>query len=159
MNLTQQSKLTPRQWALYNLVKDRTIAGLKTTCKDICEALPEHYTLNEKQSHHSNCPHIYQDCDALLLSSEVEKPIIVDNNDFHIARNEEEAMAYAKKLAKRGAHRFKRYWAIVDKCKSDGQGKLISCHGDVIEDDSKARRFVEAFLDTDDKEREDGGNQ
>ena len=133
---------------MYNLVKQRTLDGLKTTCKDICNALPEHYQLNEKQSHHSNCPHIYQDCEALLLSTEVEKVIIPDNNDFHIARNEKEAMEYARKLAKRGAHRFKRYWAIVDKCKSDGQGKVVSCHDEPITDESKARRFVEAFLNT-----------
>lgn len=153
MNLTQQ-KLTTRQWDLYNLVKQRTFDGLKTTCKDICDALPQHYQLNEKQSHHSNCPHIYQDCEALLLSSEVEKVIIPDNNDFHIARNEQEAMRYACKLARRGAHRFKRYWAIVDKCKSDGQGKVVSCQNEPIDDESKARRFVEAFLKTEEGEED-----
>ena len=139
---------------MYNLVKQRTLDGLKTTCKDICDALPQHYQLNEKQSHHSNCPRIYQDCEALLLSSEVEKVIIPDNNDFHIARNEREAMEYADKLARRGAHRFKRYWAIVDKCKSDGQGKVVSCQNEPIDDESKARRFVEAFLKTEEGEED-----
>lgn len=153
MNLTQH-KLTTRQWDLYNLVKKRTLDGLKTTCKDICDALPQHYQLNEKQSHHSNCPAIYQDCEALLLSTEVEKVIIPDNNDFHIARNEKEAMAYARKLAQRGAHRFKRYWAIVDKCRSDGQGKIVSCQDELIDVESKARRFVEAFLKTEEKEED-----
>lgn len=145
MNLTH-TKLNTRQWDLYRYVRQRTLDGLKTTCKDICLAFPEHYRLTESKSNRSNCPTIYEDCEALLLSAEVEKVIIPDNNDFHIARSEEEAMEYAGKLAMRGAHRFKRYWAIKDKCKSDGQGKIVSCHGDQITDESQARRFVEAFL-------------
>ena len=157
MNLTQR-KLTTRQWDLYNLVKQRTLDGLKTTCKDICQALPQHYQLNEKQSNNSNCPAIYKDCETLLLSTEVEKVIIPDNNDFHIARNREEAVRYANTLAKRGAHRFKRYWAIMDKCDSDGQGKLISCQDRPITEQSDARRFVESFL-SDETEEEDVGNE
>ena len=147
MDLTQQTKLNTRQWALYNLIKQRTIEGVKTTCADICESLPEHYQLNKNQTHHySNCPEIYKDCEELNLSSEIEKVVVVGNNDFHIAKDEQEAMSYARSLAKRAAHRFKRYWAIADKVSKDGQGKLISCHGDEITDESKARRFVEAFL-------------
>lgn len=159
MNLTQQTKLNTRQWALYNLIKQRTLEGVRTTCADICEALPEHYQLNKNQTHHySNCPVIYKDCEELNLSSEIEKVIITDNNDFHIAKSEEEAMEYAVKLAKRAAHRFKRYWAIADKCAKDGQGKLVSCHGDEITEESNARRFVEAFLEEKKGESDGGGH-
>ena len=153
MKQEKELKLTTRHWALYNLIKQRTLAGLSTTCKDICDALPEHYTLNTKQTHHySNCPQIYKDCQDLNLSAEIEKVIIPNDNDFHIATCEKEAKAYAKKLAVRGAHRFKRYWAILDKCEADGQGKLVSCQNKQIDDESRARRFVESFLTSDSEE-------
>ena len=157
MKKNEEKKLTTRHWVLYNLIKQRTLDGMSTTCRDICAALPEHYTLNTHQTHHySNCPAIYKDCQDLNLSAEIEKVVVVGDNDFHLARSEKEAKAYARTLAVRGAHRFKRYWAILDKCKADGQGKLVSCQNKQIDEESAARRFVEAFLTVETAEEDDG---
>lgn len=146
----KQLVITDRHRALYDLLVSRTLSGEKTTCKDICDALPGYYTLNEKQSHHSNCPHIYQDALDITLSEEFKKVIIADNNDFRIAKNEAEAMAYARKLVGRAVHRFKRYWAIKGKCEKNGQGEL-NLEGDEL----AAMRFIETFLKPDSKKEEE----
>jgi len=138
--------LTPTLWDLYHFVKHNTIMGEKTTVKDICDAFPNIYHLNAKQSNFSNCPKLYEDIDTINDSGEVEKIIVKDNNNFHLA-TEEEAHAYEQKLKIRALKLFKKYWAVHYKIASNGQGKLIGCGGDVIDDKSKARAFTEAFID------------
>ena len=44
-----KSRLTPRQWALYRLVKENTEAGRKTSQREIYEKV-EGYSWNEKET-------------------------------------------------------------------------------------------------------------
>ena len=143
-NLTQQ-KLTSELWKLYNFIKERTLEKEKTTVKDICDYMPTVYTLNAKQSHFSNCPKLYKDIDTLNASGEIEKIIVKDNNNFYLA-TEEQAIDYAEKVRKHAIKQFRKYWNVVQKISSDGYGKLISAQGTVIDENSKARPFVEAFI-------------
>jgi hypothetical protein len=143
-------KLTTRQWTTYSLISNNSHAGRKTTIGEIIGHYPitdyeDGYTFNKKTSH-DPCRLVWQDIVAINASSEIEKIIIIDNFTYHLA-TEEEAMAYYKRLRSKALKAMARAYCIKLKIKADGQGKLISCHGDPIDEESKARRFVEAFLE------------
>ena len=144
--MNKNISLTPTLWDLYNFIKHRSLQGEKTTVKDICDFLPNTYHLNAKESNFSNCPNLYKDIDLINESSEVEKIIVKDNNNFHLA-TEEEAYAYEQKLKIRALKLFKKYWAVNFKISNNNQGKLLGCGGEVIDEHSHARRFTEAFID------------
>ena len=140
--------LTPRQWALYRLIKKNTLEGRKTTQREICDAI-EGYHYSEKGGHDC-CPTIWADIfgdRGIDWSPEIQKTIICEDFQYWIG-DEEEVSAFLDKLWNVGiAPRLKRFWAIKGKIKEDGQGQLLSCRGEPIYDDSKARGYVEAFLD------------
>lgn len=143
--------LTPNQWKLYRYLRDRSLFSLDTCVAEICDYMPEAYTLNGKESNFSNCPNLYRDIYVINASSEVEKIIIKDNNNFKLA-TKEEARKYADKMKERAIKVFKKYWDVERKIANDGQGKLISCQNKAIDATSDARQFVETFI----KEVEDG---
>lgn len=139
-NLTQQKALTPRQWKLYNLLKTDPTRWFSP--KEISDQIKEyewHETAWDK------CPTIREDKKAINSSTEVEKIIVMKNRCFKIATIEEY-------LEERNAH-IRRLLNQVQEIKDmdykyhrDGQGKLFSCQGEPIDENSKARPFVEAFI-------------
>lgn len=142
-------KLTPRQEALYRLIKQNTLEGRKTTQAEICDKI-EGYSYNNGTNSHDHCPQIWIDISGergINWSPSKEKIIIVKDFEYWIG-SKEEVKAYLSELWNVGiSPRLKRYWALVDKNNSDGKGKLFTCRGDLMKDDSKARRYVEAFLE------------
>ena len=88
-----ECELTTEKWSLYNFIKARTLNGEKTTVRDVCEQFPELYHLNDKESNFTNCPNLYKDIDLLNEHWQIEKIIVKDNNNFHLA-TEEEAKTY-----------------------------------------------------------------
>lgn len=144
--MNESHSLTPKLWQLYNFIKARTLAGEKTSVKDICEEMPEDYYLNEKESNFSNCPKLYKDIDILNESTEIEKIIVKDNNNFHLA-TEEEANEYSAKLKLRALKLLKKHWIVENKISVDGQGKIILAQDMPIDEKSKARAFVESFVE------------
>ena len=96
---------------------------------------------------HDHCVSIWTDINGakgLNFSSEIQKTIISDNFEYWLG-NKEEVEEYQKKLWRDLYPRLVRYWNIVSKAKMDGQGQLFSCHGELIDDESAARGYVEAF--------------
>lgn len=140
----KNKKLNTRQWTLYNYIK--THGKVNTT--NICADLSQYYVLATSDRVHNPCVLVNQDVDAINASAEIEKNIIHDRKyNFWLERNKEEAVAFAETLYKKRALRaLKKYWTMLDKINADGQGKLISCQGNAIDADSKARVFVEAFV-------------
>lgn len=142
-------KLNTRQWTTYNLISRNTHAGHKTTIGEIIGHYPitdyeDGYTFAKKSSH-DPCKMVWKDIITINASSEIEKIIIIDNFTYRLA-TEEEAKAYYERLRLKALKAMARAYCVKMKIKADGQGKLISCHGDPIDDESKARRFVEAFM-------------
>lgn len=137
-------KLTPRQWKLHNLLAS---AIVPLTMSEIVEQLPDCYHMGKSNGgdHNTNCPALYQDIHAINASTESDKIIVMNNNKFYFA-TEEEAADYANKLRIRALKAWKKYHDINQKISKDGQGKLISNHGDVITIKSKARMFVESYV-------------
>lgn len=142
----QKSVLTPRQHALYRLIKHNSMEELrKTTQKEICEQLKDYgYVYNESVTCHDRCSIIWSDINAINNSFEKEKLIISDNFTYWIG-NKEENEEYLDKLWEKLSPRLYRYWTYKRKIERDGQGKLLSVFGNPIDENSKAREFVESF--------------
>ena len=140
--------LTPRQWALYRLIRENTMNGRKTSQSEIC-ALIEGYKLLNTKAGHDRCPQIWIDINGeqgLNWHPSIEKAIITEDFEYWLG-SKEEVEAYLDKLWNVGIYpRLKRYWDLVKKTKQDGQGKIFDGQGNAIDDDSGARRYIEAYL-------------
>lgn len=137
-------ELTPRQWALYRLIKANTLRGRKTTQMEICNAISE-YEWVDNDKVHDHCPTIWGDINALNFHPNIQKIIISDNFKYWIGTRKE-VEAYCDKLWQSISPRLSRYWNIVKKMKLDGQGQIFSARGDLIDEDSKARSYIESFI-------------
>lgn len=143
-------RLTPRQWALYRLIKENTEAGRKTTQREICEKV-EGYEWHTKESgSHDHCPQIWEDINGekgINWAAQVQKTIISQDFEYWLG-NDEEIDDYIGKMWFSGIYpRLRRYWALVGKRKSHGQGQIFSCEGNLIDDESKARGYIDAFME------------
>ena len=140
-NLTKSKLMTPRQWKLYEFLKTDTNHWF--TPEEICKQIPD-YEYNEKAW--DKCPTIREDKKSINNSTQVEKIIVMKNRCFKIA-------TYEEYVEERNAHirRLKNQVAEIKdmdfKYNRDGQGKLISCQNAVIDEMSKARPFVETFIE------------
>lgn len=144
-------KLNSRQWATYNLIKENSLKGQATAQKEVCDNYPaetrkDGYVWAKGANTHDRCLKVWHDVHAINASSEVEKIIVMDNFTYRLA-TEEEAGEYYAKLQERALKALVRAYNVKRKIKADGQGKLISCQGELIDDESKARRFVQAFME------------
>ena len=142
-------KMNTRQWATYNLIKTNSEKGIQTTQADVCEnySLSTHadgYSWAKGKNTHDRCLQVWKDVHFINASSEVEKIIVMDKFTYRIA-TEEEAKEYYAKLEEKAVRAFMRAYNVHKKIKANGQGKLISCQGKAIDEESTARRFVEAF--------------
>lgn len=142
----KQDLLTPRQWALFNLIEyNSKVEHRKTTQKEICERLGEYgYEWNSDEKCHDHCTIVWNDIKDLNLSGQNDKVIISKNFEYWIG-NEEETKDFIDKLWNDLLPRLVRYWAYNRKISKNGQGQLFSTRLDPIEEGSKARRFIESY--------------
>lgn len=134
-------KLKTRQWQLFNYLlanSDRAV-----TQRELIDNIGE-YEESGKLSH-DRCPTIYTDIDKINKSKEIDKIILMDNFNYKIA-SKEEAIDFANYYLKKALKALKRYWTLIDKINKDGQGKLLSNQDNPIDDKSKAKRFIETFI-------------
>lgn len=147
----KNQKLTTRQWETYNLIKNASTRGGSVSIEQIIASYSasdykDGYTASKGANTHDPCKAVWNDITAINASSEVEKIIIIDNFTYRLA-TEDEANAYFDNLKKKALRAMVRAYNVKRKIDKDGQGKLISCQGEAIDDDSRARRFVEAFVE------------
>ena len=145
--------MTPRQWRLYNVVKRANHYDLfendfkqePISIKDICDLLPEDYTFSDSAPSHNNQGAVmYKDNEAINLSTEVEKQIVIVDHQLlladkeHIEQRDAKLMAHIYNMMDRlSASRAKRL--------ADGQGKIISDQDKAIGENSKARDYTESY--------------
>lgn len=142
---TTQKFLTPRQWALYRLIRRNSLEqGRKTTIKEICDTLPEYYQYNRELTAHDPCPAVWKDITALRKSYSVDKIIISDNFTYWIG-DQQETTDFINGLWDDLFPRLSRYWAYKRKLSRNGQGKLLSNQLEVIDNESQAREFIESY--------------
>lgn len=142
----KQELLTPRQWALFRLIQHNSLVEhRKTSQREICNVLGQYgYVYNEDEKCHDHCTMVWTDIAKLNLSYENDKIIISDNFEYWIG-NEEETKEFLDKLWNDLLPRLIRYWAFTRKTSRNGQGQLFSTRLDPIEENSKARKFIESY--------------
>lgn len=138
--------LTPRQWRLHDLLSDGKHDRYYSK-KEICEMLPEHYTYNTNPHKHDKCIDIYNDSKALQDAWSLIGKVLIRNpqGDIKFAKDDAEAEEYAERLYQRAMTPLIEYSIIKRKIRRDGQGRLISGRGDVIDEKSLANQFWESF--------------
>lgn len=137
-------RLTPRQWRLLDFIKNNSLLEhRKTSQKEIVDHI-DGYEWNEDEKCHDHCPAIWNDIKDINLSYETDKLIISDRFEYWIG-NEEETKEFIDKLWNDLAPRLTRYWNYLKKVNRDGQGIIIDRKGNVIDDNSQARAFIESY--------------
>lgn len=137
--------LTTKQWQLYNLIKTNSMLGKKTTQLEICTNI-EGYEYKDRNGTTDKCSAIWTDIKEINLSSDTDKIIITKRYTYWIG-NEEETNEYLSSCWESLVPALDRYWKLVKKAKKNGQYKLLSNKGVLITEDSKAREYVESFIE------------
>lgn len=145
-------KLTTRQWKTYELIKSDSLQGKKTTQYEIYKNYPierfkDGYVWNDKKKSHDNCPAIWADIERINFSEEIEKIVIYKNFEYWLCSSVEEAQEFAKCYLVAALKKLKRHWQVIEKVKKDGQCKLFSTKGDLIDSKSRARNYIESYLE------------
>ena len=140
----KQKKLTPRQWKLLNYIKHNSLVeNRKTTQKEICDNVAD-YEWNYDEKCHDHCPAIWNDIKDINLSYETDKLIISDKFEYWVG-SEQETKDFINKLWNDLAPRLTRYWNYLKKVNRDGQGILFDRKLNFIDDESKARNYIESY--------------
>ena len=141
-----KSSLTPRQWRLLDLIKHNSLVEhRKTTQKEICDTLKDYgYEWDEDEKSHDHCTMVWTDIKDINLSYETDKLIISKNFEYWIGNNEE-TQEFLDKLWNDLCPRLIRYWNYKQKVSRDGQGQLLSRKLDAIDENSKARDYIESY--------------
>lgn len=129
--------LTPRQWALYNFLKER---GDKwTTQLDIACSLSEHYDTNfSKDNFHNSRARLQMTMDIRALNdSDVIQKIIMSSSKGVKIANESEFDKYIGREINAAVRRLMRAKRKAEKGNRDGQMRLVL---------NKERDTIEAFL-------------
>ena len=142
----RQKKLESRQWALFSLIEHNSLVEhRKTTQREIYEKLVDFgYNWNNDEKCHDHCPAIWTDISKLNLSGQNDKVIISKDFEYWLG-NEEETKEFLDNLWNDLMPRLVRYWEYTRKVKKNGQGQLFSTRLDPLEENSKARRFIESY--------------
>jgi len=139
----QESRLSPRAWATYNLIKHNSLVeNRKTTQREIYEKVSG-YEWNSDDKCHDHCPAIWKDITDNNLSYEHDKIIISDRFEYWIG-SAEETQEFIDSLWQQLAPRLMRYWFYKSKVAKNGQGKLFDKNLNPVQD-TKAREFIESY--------------
>lgn len=140
----KENRLTPRQWRLLDMIKYASLnEHRKLTQKEICDTI-ESYEWNDDPKCHDHCTTIWSDIKDINLSYQTDKLIISKNFEYWIG-NEEETQEYLDKLWNDLSPRLVRYWAYLKKVARNGQGQLLSRKLEPIDENSKAREWIESY--------------
>ena len=145
----KEKKLTTRQWRLLDFIKiNSVVQHRKTTQKEIYEKLKDYgYEWNDDEKCHDHCVMIWNDIKDINLSYETDKLIISDKFEYWIG-NKQETERFLDKLWSDLAPRLIRYWQYLKKVNRDGQGVLLDRKLNLIDDESKARNYIESYGET-----------
>lgn len=124
--MRKSKKLTPRQWALHNLIKEAD--GRRLSKFEICQAIEAyHYRPNSSDA----CSQIRDDARAINLSSECDMIIAFDRQEYYEA-TEEQALSLKERKEKTIRTAAEEIRAIKRKLLLNGQGKLLNNAGNPL---------------------------
>lgn len=120
----RKSKLTTRQWHLYNFLKlmYENNPDAFVTKEEICNGLPQDYEIKENETR--TCRSIEIDINALRNSDEIYK-VIVSNHDGYKIASEEEANDWLARVKVEALRKLKMYWKNLKYAESNNQMRLV----------------------------------
>ena len=140
----ETNTLTNRQKALLKYIEENSlIHHRKTTQKEICEYI-NGYEWNYDEKCHDHCPAVWKDIKDINISDETDYVIISKDFEYWIG-NKEETQEFLNQLWKDLCPRLVRYWNYKTKVARNGQGQLFSTKLNPIDENSKARAFIESY--------------
>ena len=128
-----KTKLTTRQWRLYDLLKSEFEVNPKAyiSCNDIMEKMPEHYFLTNVEIMNNTPAHdtlahlnIRADINALRNSDEIYKIICSNSKGYKIA-TEKEADKWLARVKHEAIAKFKMYWKNLKDAELNNQLRLV----------------------------------
>lgn len=144
-------ELTSRQWWLYNFLgkhPDGWFDEVDIAISNINDLGygGERYELTANPKG-SKCSAIWSDMEAINFSYETDKIIITKNRSYKMASSKDEIDEfYLNTLHEKAMRALVRCSIITKKVKADGQGKLLTLKGVELTEESRAKRFIEAFV-------------
>lgn len=141
-------KLTTRQFRLYDLLVAVAKADpVRWVDKlEIADYLGnDYYTINTSKHAHDVCSTMNLDRITINNSLEVDKIILIKDNTFKIA-TEQEAIQLEEELYNQAMKLLERKSMLVAKRLRNNQGKVLSNQLNPIDEDSRAEKFHETFV-------------
>lgn len=147
---SNDKKLTPIHWALYNLIEDRTLGNdTKVSQREIYENLKAQgyeVSWNESQNQHNDhCRWLYDLTMDILKSPEVDHIIIHDGCYNYSLGSKDELLRKWWFYYQKGKMAFEIMDALKYKFQQDGQGKLLTNQGNELTDETLAKLYHETF--------------
>ena len=142
-------KLTTRQFGLYVLlVTVAKVDPVRWVDKlEIADYLGnDYYTINTSKHAHDVCSTMNLDRITINNSLEVDKIILIKDNTFKIA-TEQEAIQLEEELYNQAMKLLERKSMLVAKRLRNNQGKVLSNQLNPIDDKSRAEKFHETFVE------------
>ena len=139
----KEKKLTPRQWHLYDLLKDNSnqFLTIETIYNHFKLNYPNEYSKPEENTVWNNSSTrrlITRDIQQINNNETIQKIIIFNTKLGIKLATEEEFWDYERKEKAKILSMLKRHYTKVNKAKSNGQMKLPI--------DEYARNIIEAFV-------------
>lgn len=144
----KQELLKKQDYAFYRLLE--TIAKYEpnrwVSKEELLEMLSDHFKKDEGT--HDICAEF--NVSRLRLNQArsmgiITHLVLLKSHKFKLATTRDEVEKYCKRDKDNGLKLLKRYWQNIGVLKQDGQGKLIDCNGNVIDEESLAKRFNKPF--------------
>jgi hypothetical protein len=141
-------QLKEKDYALYRLleVQAKDYPNTWLSKEELISRLPYHF--QKKEGTHDICAELNNSrlrLNKARAEGRLSHVVLLKSHKFKLATSREELEEYAKRDFINGLKLLKRYWQNIGAIREDGQGKFIDCRGNIIDDDSLAKRFNEPF--------------
>ena len=141
--------LTPKDYEVYRYLEQVYLNDKErwVSKEEIMYVLPELFNKSDATSHDicSTLNAIRIRLNENAYNGVINHIVLLTNNCFKLAKDREEAERFCKRDYDNAMKLLTRYWHNIGVIKQDGQGKLIDCRGNVIDENSLAKRFYEPF--------------
>jgi hypothetical protein len=142
-------RLHTKDWKVYNYLLHKAALDMNywVSKEEIIQEFPELFTSSDATSHDvcSTLNAIRLRLNKARAEGQLTHLVLLDNHKFKLATSEEEVEKYCKRDKENGIKLLVRYYQNIGVLKTNGQGKLIDCKGNVIDENSLAKRITEPF--------------
>lgn len=144
----KELKMTQKEYEVYRYLEQVAIEDSnKWVSKEELIAKFPQYFIKGEDSHDicSTLNMVRLHINEARAAGKVSHLVLLNNHQFKIAADKDETKDFIQKDFNNAMKLLKRYWQNMGAIKEDGQGKLIDCNGNVITEESLAKRFQMPF--------------